>query len=133
MILQEKFDILHNICQQKDNALQQKLAQEEVKRCVKDIREINEINDNTQSALKTQIAVQKKKAQENWIVACALERTLGLEWKEMAKLSKKKAAQINYERRVKELKVKEVLRSHKQKAKTIEEQHQKAELSYKAE
>ncbi|KAJ8410986.1 hypothetical protein AAFF_G00180210 [Aldrovandia affinis] len=42
-------------------------------------------------------------------------------------------AQIDYERRDKELKVKEVLRSHKQKYKTIEEQHQKAELSYKAE
>ncbi|KAJ8404552.1 hypothetical protein AAFF_G00338190, partial [Aldrovandia affinis] len=43
------------------------------------------------------------------------------------------AAQIDYERREKVLKVKDVLRSYKQKAKTMEEQHQKAELSYKAE
>ncbi|KAJ8410973.1 hypothetical protein AAFF_G00180080 [Aldrovandia affinis] len=261
MILQEKLDILHNLCQQKDNALQQKLAQEEVERCVKEIKadgpkkeirnfkkriqEINEMNDHTESALKTQIAIQKRKAQENWSVACALERILGLERKEMAKLSKKlsevsaklagyqrrpvkastssadqpmqplsnpcnnveesekialaveernlylrklqaeekktmgleenvqalrealkkekfnfqiemnscngklhnmtelcqrkdqallqKAAQIDYERCDKVLKVKEVLRSYKQRVKTMEEQHQKSELFYKAE
>ncbi|KAJ8362481.1 hypothetical protein AAFF_G00372120 [Aldrovandia affinis] len=48
-------------------------------------------------------------------------------------LIKRKAAQIVSERRDKELKTKEALKSHKQNVKTIEEQHQKAELSYKAE
>ncbi|KAJ8416565.1 hypothetical protein AAFF_G00358530 [Aldrovandia affinis] len=105
MILKEKLDILHNLCEQKDKALQRKLAQEEVERCVKEIKadgpkkeirnlkkriqEIDEINDDTQSGLKTEIAAQKIKAQENWTVVCALRRTLGLERKEMTKLSKK--------------------------------------------
>ncbi|KAJ8393344.1 hypothetical protein AAFF_G00062450 [Aldrovandia affinis] len=257
---------------------QRKLTEEELERCVKEmkadgpkkeirnlkkrIQEIDEINDDTQSGLKTQIAAQKIKAQENWTVVCALRRTLGLERREMARLSKKlsevsgklagyqrrpvkvstssqqrqplrnpggvlrsasnnveesgvandvlaqekfaeaveernlyrrklqaeekktkgleenvqalkedhkaleketlnfqieinsyneklhdmielcqgkdqallrKACQIDYERRVKELKIKEVLRSHSWKVTSIEEQHLKAEFSYKAE
>ncbi|KAJ8410692.1 hypothetical protein AAFF_G00186490 [Aldrovandia affinis] len=104
MILKEKLDILHNLCQQKDKALQRKLAEVELERCVKEIKadgpkkeirnlkkriqDINEINDDTQSGLNTQIAAQKIKAQENWTIVCALRRTLGLERKEMTKLSK---------------------------------------------
>ncbi|KAJ8361894.1 hypothetical protein AAFF_G00414130 [Aldrovandia affinis] len=53
--------------------------------------------------------------------------------KEIANLRQKKACQIDYERRVKELKIKEVLRSHSWKVTSIEEQHLKAEFSYKAE
>ncbi|KAJ8291167.1 hypothetical protein GJAV_G00022180 [Gymnothorax javanicus] len=44
-----------------------------------------------------------------------------------------KAAQLDFERRDKDLKVKEVLKIHKQKLQAIEEQHQKSESSYKAE
>ncbi|KAJ8391823.1 hypothetical protein AAFF_G00085950 [Aldrovandia affinis] len=198
MILEERLDILHKLCQQKDNALQQKLAQEEVERCVKDIKpdgpkkeirnlrkriqEINEINDDTQSALNTQGIVNEVLTQET-IAEAVEERNLYLrklqaeekktksleenvqalkedlkaleketfnfqievnscngKLHDMTELCQRKdkallqtAAQIDYERREKVLKVKDVLRSYKQKAKTMEEQHQKAELSYKAE
>ncbi|KAJ8390137.1 hypothetical protein AAFF_G00110110 [Aldrovandia affinis] len=44
-----------------------------------------------------------------------------------------KAAQFDFERRDKQLKVKEVLRFHKEKVETIEKEHVETELSYKAE
>ncbi|KAJ8378879.1 hypothetical protein AAFF_G00233810 [Aldrovandia affinis] len=45
----------------------------------------------------------------------------------------RKAAQLDFERRDKQLKVKEVLRFHKQKVETIKKEHVETELSYKAE
>ncbi|XP_061102884.1 transport and Golgi organization protein 1 homolog [Conger conger] len=231
-ILQEKLQIMHNLCKEKDSAQQQSLAQEQIEQHVKEIKsagpkqeirnfklrlqEINEKNERTQNGLKKQIVFHQKKAQENWVVACASERALTIKRKEMAKLSKKlsevsaktqaksadqfeqsrcpaelaaeklkvqqleeiikameedhktlkkeifkmelqnksfqrklenmnelckqkdhalqkKATQVDSERRDKELKVKEVLKTHKLKIKAITEQHQKSELSYKAE
>ncbi|KAJ8389251.1 hypothetical protein AAFF_G00122710, partial [Aldrovandia affinis] len=241
-----------------------KLAQEEVEQSVSEItaagpkqwvqtfkrkiQDIAEKNEKTQKVLKNQIAFHEKKAQENWIIACASERSLILQRKEthslcnkLAEVSAKlgpllaasissseqhvkvgdipvcachnvaeleniaeaavkdrdlhmrklrdeeskaqelegkiqalkeqrealkkdiyimgiwnrsgeaklhnmseqcqqkdqalqqKAAQLDFERREKQLKVKEVLRFHKQKVETIEKEHVETELSYKAE
>ncbi|KAJ8271744.1 hypothetical protein COCON_G00106030 [Conger conger] len=104
-ILQEKLQIMDNLCKEKDSAQQQSLAQEQIEQHVKEIKsagpkqeirnfklrlqEINEKNERTQNGLKKQIVFHQKKAQENWVVACASERALTIKRKEMAKLSKK--------------------------------------------
>ncbi|KAJ8355119.1 hypothetical protein AAFF_G00097460, partial [Aldrovandia affinis] len=104
-IIQEKFQIMNELCQEKDNALQQKLAQEEVEQCVSEItaagpkqwvqtfkrkiQDIAEKNEKAQNVLKNQIAFHDKKAQENWIIACASERRLILQRKETHSLCNK--------------------------------------------
>ncbi|XP_035274900.1 myosin-10-like [Anguilla anguilla] len=103
-ILQEKFLIMQSLCQEKDSALQQRLAEEEVEQHVKQIKsagpkeevrnfkqriqEINEKHEKTLDSLKKKIAFHQKKAQENWVVACASERALTVKRKELANLSK---------------------------------------------
>ncbi|KAJ8355315.1 hypothetical protein AAFF_G00069920 [Aldrovandia affinis] len=101
-IIQEKFQMMNKLCQEKDNALQQKLDQKEVEQCVSEItaagpkqwvhtckRKIQDIadeNKKTQNVLKNQIAYHEKKAQENWIIACASVRSLVLQRKEVHSL-----------------------------------------------
>ncbi|KAJ8352997.1 hypothetical protein AAFF_G00123930, partial [Aldrovandia affinis] len=79
-----------------------KLDQKEVEQCVSEItaagpkqcvhtfkRKIQDIadeNKKTQNDLKNQIAYHEKKAQENWIIACASERSLVLQRKEVHSL-----------------------------------------------
>ncbi|KAJ8362380.1 hypothetical protein AAFF_G00376080 [Aldrovandia affinis] len=55
------------------------------------------------------------------------------QWQQKDQAFQQKAAQLDFERREKQLKVKEVLRFHKQKVETIEKEHVETELSYKAE
>ncbi|KAJ8366977.1 hypothetical protein AAFF_G00336230 [Aldrovandia affinis] len=55
------------------------------------------------------------------------------QWQQKDQAFQQKAAQLDFERREKQLKVKEVLRFHKQKVETIEKEHVETELSYKTE
>ncbi|KAJ8361753.1 hypothetical protein AAFF_G00427930 [Aldrovandia affinis] len=251
-IIQEKFQIMNELCQEKDSALQQKLAQEEVEQCVSEItaagpkqwvqtfkrkiQDIAEKNEKAQNVLKNQIIacvserrliLQRKETHslcnklsevsaqlgpllaasisspeqhvtggdipvcachnvaelENIAEAALKDRDLYMrtvcdeesksqelegkiqalkeqrealkkeiyimeirnrsgeaklhnmreQWQQKDQAFQQKAAQLTFERREKQLKVKEVLRFHKQKVETIENEHVETELSYKAE
>ncbi|KAJ8365364.1 hypothetical protein SKAU_G00141950 [Synaphobranchus kaupii] len=101
-ILEEKFQIMHNLCEQKDSTLQQKLVEEKLEQHVKEIKsggrkeeirnfkqriqEINEKHERTQSGLKKQTQVKLPNAVEE-------ERNLYLE---KLQLEEKKTHQLEY-------------------------------------
>ncbi|KAJ1157770.1 hypothetical protein NDU88_010470 [Pleurodeles waltl] len=110
--LQQKVEILTELYQQKEMALQKKLTQEEYERqekeqklCVADekavlateevkvykqrIQEMEEELQKTERSYKTQIASHEKKAHDNWLIARSAERTLSEEKRESANLRQK--------------------------------------------
>ncbi|XP_056301572.1 transport and Golgi organization protein 1 homolog isoform X2 [Danio aesculapii] len=110
--LQQRLEITTELYQQKENALQQKLTQEELERREKEtklsevdskalrseeevralkqkIKDIEEEMQQNERSLKSEVAVQEKKAHENWLKARASERTLVEERRESATLRQK--------------------------------------------
>ncbi|XP_041106511.1 transport and Golgi organization protein 1 homolog isoform X3 [Polyodon spathula] len=110
--MEQKLDIMNELYQQKENALQQKLTQEEYERHEKEqklsevdskavqareelkiykqrIQEIEEELQKTERSYKIQIASHEKKAHENWLNARAAERTLVEEKRETSNLRQK--------------------------------------------
>ncbi|KAG7459005.1 hypothetical protein MATL_G00226670 [Megalops atlanticus] len=104
-IMQEKLAIMDDLCQQKDKALQEKLAQEQLEQHEKDIRaagpkeeirafkqriqEIEGKHHKTEADLKSKIEFHKKQAEQNRISALVSERALLLERRETESLRKK--------------------------------------------
>ncbi|XP_028980771.2 transport and Golgi organization protein 1 homolog isoform X3 [Esox lucius] len=107
--LQQKNEIMTEMYQQKENALQQKLtkeeferrnkevmltevdgkameAEEELKVCRRRIKEIQEELKQTEKSYKAQIIEQEQKSHENWVMARAAERALLDEKKETTNL-----------------------------------------------
>ncbi|XP_018118120.1 transport and Golgi organization protein 1 homolog isoform X2 [Xenopus laevis] len=110
--LRQKVEILTELYQQKEMALQKKLTQEEYERQDKEqklnladekaveavgevkiykqrIQEMEEELQKTERAFKNQIAGHEKKAHENWLTARSAERTLAEEKRECANLRQK--------------------------------------------
>ncbi|XP_066532592.1 transport and Golgi organization protein 1 homolog [Hoplias malabaricus] len=110
--LQQRLEITTELYQQKENALQQKLTQEELERREKEtklsevdgralqaeeelgslrqkVKDMQEEMQQNERALKAEIAVQEKKAHENWLKARASERALIEEKRESANLRQK--------------------------------------------
>ncbi|XP_040207342.1 transport and Golgi organization protein 1 homolog isoform X2 [Rana temporaria] len=110
--LRQKVEILTELYQQKEMALQKKLTQEEYERQEKEqrlsvadekailaveevkiykqrIQEMEEELQKTERSFKNQIASHEKKAHENWLVARTAERTLTEEKRECANLRQK--------------------------------------------
>lgn len=110
--LRQKVEILTELYQQKEMALQKKLNQEEYERQEKEqrlsvadekailaveevkiykqrIQEMEEELQKTERSFKNQIASHEKKAHENWLVARTAERTLAEEKRECANLRQK--------------------------------------------
>ncbi|XP_063299870.1 transport and Golgi organization protein 1 homolog isoform X2 [Pelobates fuscus] len=110
--LRQKVEILTELYQQKEMALQKKLTQEEYDRQEKEqklsvadekailaseevkiykqrIQEMEEELQKTERSFKNQIASHEKKAHENWLVARTAERTLAEEKRECANLRQK--------------------------------------------
>ncbi|KAM6954083.1 transport and Golgi organization protein 1 homolog [Aplochiton taeniatus] len=104
-VLQQKNEIMTEMYQQKENALQQKLTKEELERRSKEtmlsevggkalvaeeevklfrqrIEEIREEMKKTESSLKEQIKEQESKTHEHWVTARTAERNLSEEKKE---------------------------------------------------
>nr|XP_046153877.1 transport and Golgi organization protein 1 homolog isoform X2 [Oncorhynchus gorbuscha] len=105
--LQQKNDIMTEMYQQKENALQQKLTkeeferpnkedrltkvdskalEEEVKVCKQRVKEIQDELKRTEKSYKAQIIEQEQKSHENWVIARAAERALFDEKKENTNL-----------------------------------------------
>ncbi|XP_031758099.1 transport and Golgi organization protein 1 homolog isoform X11 [Xenopus tropicalis] len=110
--LRQKVEILTELYQQKEMALQKKLTQEEFERQDKEqkltmadekavsavaevkiykqrIQEMEEELQKTERSFKNQIASHEKKAHENWLSARSAERTLAEEKRECANLRQK--------------------------------------------
>ncbi|XP_041043984.1 transport and Golgi organization protein 1 homolog [Carcharodon carcharias] len=110
--MQQKLEILTELYQQKEMALQKKLTQEECQRQEKElklsaadekalqaveevkmfkqrIQEMEEELHKTERSFKNQIAAHEKKAHENWLSARSAERTLTEEKRETANLRQK--------------------------------------------
>ncbi|XP_026146224.1 transport and Golgi organization protein 1 homolog isoform X8 [Carassius auratus] len=110
--LQQRLEITTELYQQKENALQQKLTQEELERHEKEsklsevdskalrseeevrvlkqkIKDIEEEMQQNERSLKSEVAIQEKKAHENWLKARTSERTLVEERRESANLRQK--------------------------------------------
>ncbi|XP_015280069.1 PREDICTED: melanoma inhibitory activity protein 3 isoform X1 [Gekko japonicus] len=110
--LQQKVEILTELYQQKEMALQKKLTQEEYERQEKEqklsaadekavlaveevkvykqrIQEIEEELQKTERSYKNQIASYEKKAHDNWLTARSAERLLAEEKREAANLRQK--------------------------------------------
>ncbi|XP_016098292.1 melanoma inhibitory activity protein 3 [Sinocyclocheilus grahami] len=110
--LQQRLEITTELYQQKENALQQKLTQEELERREKETKlsevdskavlseeevralkqKIKDIEDEMQQnerSLKSEVAIQEKKVHENWLKARTSERTLVEERRESATLRQK--------------------------------------------
>ncbi|XP_058525185.1 transport and Golgi organization protein 1 homolog isoform X1 [Ochotona princeps] len=110
--LKQKVEILSELYQQKEMALQKKLSQEEyeredreqrlstadekavlaseeVKTYKRRIEEMEEELQKTERSFKNQIATHEKKAHENWLKARAAERAIAEEKKEAANLRHK--------------------------------------------
>ncbi|CAN2387504.1 family member 3 [Pristimantis euphronides] len=110
--LRQKVEILTELYQQKEMALQKKLTQEEYERQEKEqklsaadekailaseevkiykqrIQEMEEELQKTERSFKNQIATHEKKAHENWLTARTAERTLTEEKRECANLRQK--------------------------------------------
>nr|DBA27284.1 TPA: hypothetical protein GDO54_011447 [Pyxicephalus adspersus] len=110
--LRQKVEILTELYQQKEMALQKKLTQEEYERQEKEqklsaadekailaidevkiykqrIQEMEEELQKTERSFKNQIAGHEKKAHENWLIARTAERTLAEEKRECANLRQK--------------------------------------------
>ncbi|XP_020310386.1 transport and Golgi organization protein 1 homolog isoform X3 [Oncorhynchus kisutch] len=105
--LQQKNDIMTEMYQQKENALQQKLTkeeferpnkedwlmkvdskalEEEVKVCRQRVKEIQDELKRTEKSYKAQIIEQEQKSHENWVIARAAERAMFDEKKENTNL-----------------------------------------------
>ncbi|KYO43550.1 transport and Golgi organization protein 1 homolog isoform X2 [Alligator mississippiensis] len=110
--LQQKVEILNELYQQKEMALQKKLTQEEYERQEKEqklsaadekavlaveevkvykqrIQEMEEELQKTERSYKNQIATHEKKAHDNWLIARSAERALAEEKREAANLRQK--------------------------------------------
>ncbi|KAK1805447.1 hypothetical protein P4O66_019764 [Electrophorus voltai] len=110
--LQQRLEITTELYQQKENALQQKLTQEELERREKEtklsevdgralqaeeelsslrqkVKDMQEEMQQNERTLKAEIAVQEKKAHENWLKARTSERALIEERRESANLRQK--------------------------------------------
>ncbi|OCT77569.1 transport and Golgi organization protein 1 homolog isoform X2 [Xenopus laevis] len=110
--LRQKVEILTELYQQKEMALQKKLTQEEFERQDKEqrltfadekaieateevkiykqrIQEMDEELQKTERSFKNQIVSHEKKAHENWLTARSAERTLAEEKRECANLRQK--------------------------------------------
>ncbi|XP_007433774.1 transport and Golgi organization protein 1 homolog [Python bivittatus] len=111
-MLQQKVEILNELYQQKEMALQKKLTQEEYERQEKEqklsaadekavlaveevkiykqrIQEMEEELQKTERSYKNQIAAHEKKAHDNWLIARSAERALVEEKREAASLRQK--------------------------------------------
>ncbi|KAG8123301.1 hypothetical protein E2320_018993 [Naja naja] len=111
-MLQQKVEILNELYQQKEMALQKKLTQEEYERQEKEqklsaadekavlaieevkiykqrIQEMEEELQKTERSYKNQIAAHEKKAHDNWLIARSAERALVEEKRESASLRQK--------------------------------------------
>ncbi|XP_070788505.1 transport and Golgi organization protein 1 homolog isoform X1 [Pituophis catenifer annectens] len=111
-MLQQKVEILNELYQQKEMALQKKLTQEEYERQEKEqklsaadekavlaieevkiykqrIQEMEEELQKTERSYKNQIAAHEKKAHDNWLIARSAERALVEEKRESAGLRQK--------------------------------------------
>nr|XP_033791343.1 transport and Golgi organization protein 1 homolog isoform X2 [Geotrypetes seraphini] len=110
--LHQKVEILTELYQQKEMALQKKLTQEEYERQEKEqklsaadekavvasqevkvykqrIQEMEEELEKTEKSYKNQIASHEKKAHDNWLIARSAERILAEEKRESANLRQK--------------------------------------------
>ncbi|XP_063775110.1 transport and Golgi organization protein 1 homolog isoform X2 [Pseudophryne corroboree] len=110
--LRQKLEIVTELYQQKEMALQKKLTQEEYERQEKEqklsaadekavsaseevkiykqrFHEMDEELQKTERSFKNQIASHEKKAHENWLIARTAERTLAEEKRECANLRQK--------------------------------------------
>ncbi|XP_030051849.1 transport and Golgi organization protein 1 homolog isoform X2 [Microcaecilia unicolor] len=110
--LHQKVEILTELYQQKEMALQKKLTQEEYERQEKEqklsvadekavvasqevkvykqrIQEMEDELEKTEKSYKNQIASHEKKAHDNWLIARSAERTLAEEKRESANLRQK--------------------------------------------
>ncbi|KAM6323419.1 transport and Golgi organization protein 1 homolog [Aegotheles albertisi] len=110
--LQQKVEILGELYQQKEMALQKKLTQEEYERQEKEqklsaadekavlaieevkvykqrIQDMEEELQKTERSFKNQIAAHEKKAHDNWLIARSAERALAEEKREAANLRQK--------------------------------------------
>uniref|UniRef100_A0A8C6AFB0 MIA SH3 domain ER export factor 3 n=1 Tax=Marmota marmota marmota TaxID=9994 RepID=A0A8C6AFB0_MARMA len=110
--LRQKVEILNELYQQNEMALQKKLSQEEYERLEKEqrlsaaeekvvsaveevknykrrIEEMEEELQKTERSFKNQIAMQEKKAHDNWLKACSAERAIAEEKREAANLRQK--------------------------------------------
>ncbi|XP_067148995.1 transport and Golgi organization protein 1 homolog isoform X1 [Apteryx mantelli] len=110
--LQQKVEILSELYQQKEMALQKKLTQEEYERQEKEqklsaadekavlaieevkvykqrIQDMEEELQKTERSYKNQIAAHEKKAHDNWLIARSAERALAEEKREAANLRQK--------------------------------------------
>ncbi|KAI7799686.1 transport and Golgi organization protein 1 homolog isoform X2 [Triplophysa rosa] len=110
--LQQRLEITTELYQQKENALQQKLTQEELERREKEtklsevdskavrseeelralkqkIRDVEEEMQQNEQTLRNEVAIQEKKAHENWLKARASERVLVEERREAVTLRQK--------------------------------------------
>ncbi|XP_071456146.1 transport and Golgi organization protein 1 homolog isoform X1 [Marmota flaviventris] len=110
--LRQKVEILNELYQQNEMALQKKLSQEEYERLEKEqrlsaadekvvsaveevknykrrIEEMEEELQKTERSFKNQIAMQEKKAHDNWLKARSAERAIAEEKREAANLRQK--------------------------------------------
>ncbi|XP_077892246.1 transport and Golgi organization protein 1 homolog [Ictidomys tridecemlineatus] len=110
--LRQKVEILNELYQQNEMALQKKLSHEEYERLEKEqrlsaademvvsavqevknykrrIEELEEELQKTERSFKNQIAVQEKKAHDNWLKARSAERAIAEEKREAANLRQK--------------------------------------------
>ncbi|XP_071475896.1 transport and Golgi organization protein 1 homolog [Marmota flaviventris] len=110
--LRQKVEILNELYQQNEMALQKKLSQEEYERLEKEqrlsaadekvvspveevknykrrIEEMEEKLQKTERSFKNQIAMQEKKAHDNWLKARSAERAVAAEKRETANLRQK--------------------------------------------
>ncbi|KAA0708208.1 Transport and [Triplophysa tibetana] len=110
--LQQRLEITTELYQQKENALQQKLTQEELERREKEtkltevdskavrseeelralkqkIKDVEEEMQQNEQTLRNEVAIQEKKAHENWLKARASERVLVEERREAVTLRQK--------------------------------------------
>uniref|UniRef100_UPI004038826C transport and Golgi organization protein 1 homolog n=1 Tax=Callospermophilus lateralis TaxID=76772 RepID=UPI004038826C len=110
--LRQKVEILNELYQKNEMALQKKLSQEECERLEKEqqlsaadekvvsavqevknykqrIEEMKEELQKTEHSFKNQIAMHEKKAHDNWLKACSAERAIDEEKRESANLRQK--------------------------------------------
>ncbi|KAJ8365283.1 hypothetical protein SKAU_G00141140 [Synaphobranchus kaupii] len=183
-ILEEKFQIMHNLCEQKDSALEQKLVEEKLEQHVKEIKSggrKEEIRNFKLSEASAKVAGYQEPLTEALSRSDRQIRPLrkygAVPTKNVNTVDKSEgssavavldkfywggpsqhrghhrgqghldrgtgpcrppcktatAAQGDSECRDKELKVKDVLKTHNLKVQAIQEQHQKSELAYMAE
>ncbi|KAJ8410334.1 hypothetical protein AAFF_G00203150 [Aldrovandia affinis] len=108
-------------------------VKEVIRSQTREMKELKQELEQTESLFKTEMMFHAQQMQEILMDVRIAEQNLDFEREESEILQKKKVAEVESERRDKEMEVKALLRSHKLKVHEIEEEHRRAEISYEAE